>query len=418
MDTQKNRRGILFTFWVCIFAFLFFIFGFCQGATLYLMPSSQTIYEGDSLLIDVRLNTEGKEINSAGIDVIFSDLIEVVDFSEGNSILTLWPKRPSFEQQATGDKQQGIVSFVGGVPQGFVGEGSLLKITFRATSDLPAEENRAQISFGENSKILLNDGQGTPTPITFLEGSYQIIKRSGDLPIISSRTHNDQNKWYPKNSLALRWNWKEENSYSYLLSHSPLDMPDDIPDEPQGELMWIGEMEYRSLEDGIYYFHLIEATKNEQQELVWGPKATFRAMIDTVPPQDFTPEIGQDQAIFEGKYFLSFSTYDGLSGIDHYEVLEISDRQQATGDREQVTGEWKIAQSPYLLEDQTLNSVIKIKAIDKAGNERVAEITPAEKPFPYDRIIALMVGIGIGMGVIWWVFKKLKTKYKRLKTHT
>lgn len=375
-----------------------------RAATLYLMPSSQTIYEGDTFLIDVRINTEGKEINSVGAELIFPEVLEAVDFSEGNSILTLWPKKPATEKP-------GLISFVGGTPQGFIGDGSILKITFRAASNLQQEGSRMQVSFGENSKVLLNDGKGTKSPLAFLEGNYQIIKRSGDLPVISSRTHDDQNKWYSKNSLAIRWNWKEENLYSYLLSHNPLDMPDEIPDEPEGELMWIGEMEYRRLEDGIYYFHLREAVQNEQKELVWSPKATFRAMIDTVPPKEFTPEIGQEQTVFEGKYFLSFGSHDGLSGIDHYEVVEIMDGQGATSDTEG----WKVANSPYLLEDQNLNSIIKVKAIDKASNERIAEIIPPKRPLPYKTIIAGLAGVGVAIGVMW-VLKRIITKLLQKKT--
>jgi flagellar biosynthesis/type III secretory pathway M-ring protein FliF/YscJ len=36
------------------------------------------------------------------------------------------------------------------------------------------------------------------------------------------------------------------------------------------------------------------------------------------------------------------------------------------------------ARSPYVLEDQNLNSVIRVKAIDKAGNEYIATLVPEE----------------------------------------
>ena len=186
MKEQGNKKVLML---------LSVLFGICfvvapmgaKGATLYLMPSSQTIYEGDTFLVDVRLNTEGQEINSVGADLIFPDLLEAVDFSEGNSILTLWPKKPATENPS-------LISFIGGTPQGFTGDGSVLKITFRAIGDRQQETSRVQVSFGENSKVLLNDGKGTKTALTFLEGNYQIIKRIGDLPVISSRTHDDQNK--------------------------------------------------------------------------------------------------------------------------------------------------------------------------------------------------------------------------------
>ena len=37
---------------------------------------------------------------------------------------------------------------------------------------------------------------------------------------------------------------------------------------------------------------------------------------------------------------------------------------------------WKVAKSPYLLEDQGLSSFIFVKAVDKAGNERTEKLEP------------------------------------------
>ena len=39
---------------------------------------------------------------------------------------------------------------------------------------------------------------------------------------------------------------------------------------------------------------------------------------------------------------------------------------------------WVDAQSPYQLADQTLNSVVRVRAVDKAGNEYVATLIPEE----------------------------------------
>ena len=34
---------------------------------------------------------------------------------------------------------------------------------------------------------------------------------------------------------------------------------------------------------------------------------------------------------------------------------------------------WEKVVSPYVLKDQSLNSVIRVKAVDRAGNERIVE---------------------------------------------
>ncbi len=96
---------------------------------------------------------------------------------------------------------------------------------------------------------------------------------------------------------------------------------------------------------------------------------------DAEPPEPFDPQIGKDEAIFEGKYFLAFSAADAGSGIDHFEVCE----------------GWNAcvqAESPYLLRHQALDREIIVKAFDAEGNVRAA-IVPAENPRPWyrDRIL-------------------------------
>jgi len=209
---------------------------------------------------------------------------------------------------------------------------------------------------------LLNDGLGTESELNFLSGNYKIVEKPEGLPIISSKTHSDQDEWYPESTLHLHWHLEEETKYSYLISYDPLAEPDEIADEPEGKLTWMGDIEYKGLEDGIYYFHLKQATKNKQQELEWGPKVTFRAMIDTSLPEEFELEFTE----IEGKNYLVFITKDKTSGVEYYEVKE-------------GKGSFAKAISPYLLKDQNLRSAIEVRAIDGAGNKRIVKFTPTFK---------------------------------------
>jgi len=382
-------------FLAVVFSFSFLIFPLVvRSATLYLLPQSQTVYQGDTFLVEVKLDTEGEEINTVEGYLNFpQDKLEIIDIGVGGSILNLWPENPSYSNQT------GEISFLGGIPKGFKGEGKLASTTFRVLPRVDPRQS-ASITFKENSKILLNDGKGTPAKLTFLEGNYEIIEKPEGLPKISSRTYPDQNKWYSQNTLHLHWDLVEGAEYSFILSKDPLAEPDEIPDRPAGELIWMGDMEYPNLEDGIYYFHLRQKLSGEE----WSPKVTFRAMIDSTPPEDFKPKIGRDPAVFEGKYFLSFATTDKTSGIDHYEVLEQK--------RTLVRGE-KAAESPYLLKDQSLKSKILVKAVDKAGNERISEIIPPKKPFPYEIVILILIGAGI----IWWLIHKFTQKRTQKNTN-
>ena len=118
---------------------------------------------------------------------------------------------------------------------------------------------------------------------------------------------------------------------------------------------------------------------------------------DKTPPEPFEITPGQDPSIFDNQYFISFFTTDAASGIAYYEVQE--------GERDFIR-----AESPYLLQNQSLKNLIKVKAIDKAGNERMEELlSPAPTVLFYKNILFWIV-IFIIIIVILYVFC---TNFKR-----
>jgi hypothetical protein len=140
-------------------------------------------------------------------------------------------------------------------------------------------------------------------------------------------------------------------------------------------------------------FHLV--SKSEPAKDEWKEKLTQ----DKTPPEAFEIQVLQDPNIFEGKYFIIFQTTDKQTGISHYEVKE--------GKRD-----WQKAESPYLLEDQNLRSIIKVKAVDKAGNERIAEYTPLKVTKRMTKetltIIGLVILLIISLIVKKYLFKNVK----------
>jgi len=94
---------------------------------------------------------------------------------------------------------------------------------------------------------------------------------------------------------------------------------------------------------------------------------------DTGAPDPFVPAIGSDPALYGGRYFVAFGTTDQRSGIDHYDVLEVP----AGTDPNAAAGSWREATSPYALADQSLGSDIYVRAVNRAGNFRTAEIPAA-----------------------------------------
>jgi hypothetical protein len=101
-------------------------------------------------------------------------------------------------------------------------------------------------------------------------------------------------------------------------------------------------------------------------------------ITDTTPPSEFSIEIERDTFAFDGDYFIVFNSIDKQTGIDQYQVMEEPLSKFWDFEWGRADAPWVTARSPYVLEDQSLNSTIRVKAIDKAGNEYIATLVPSE----------------------------------------
>jgi hypothetical protein len=99
---------------------------------------------------------------------------------------------------------------------------------------------------------------------------------------------------------------------------------------------------------------------------------------DKIPPEAFVIQLGRDSSLFDNEYFIVFSTADKQTGVDYYEINEGSTP-------------WQKTQSPYHLKDQNLNSIIKVKAVDKAGNEQIATLEPLRRAINWRLIFLVLV---------------------------
>jgi hypothetical protein len=100
-------------------------------------------------------------------------------------------------------------------------------------------------------------------------------------------------------------------------------------------------------------------------------------VTDTIPPADFSIELVRIPNE-TGKYHIVFNTTDKQTGIDQYQVMEEPLEKFWDFEWGRADAPWITARSPYILDDQSLNSTIRVKAIDKAGNEYIATLVPSE----------------------------------------
>jgi hypothetical protein len=141
-----------------------------------------------------------------------------------------------------------------------------------------------------------------------------------------------------------------------------------------------------------------DSLKKENLSLELSPNTSIKdeswqeqIKADKTPPEPFMIELYRNEQMFEGRYYIIFASSDKQSGLDRYEIMEESlddiVRQSKPkkwyenffSEEAPEPPKWIEADMPYPLQDQKLRSVIRVKAIDKAGNERVVDyIPPAE----------------------------------------
>lgn len=320
---------------VCFGVALFLLVGgsAAEAATLYIDPHARDAFRGDVVSLALRLDVDEDEcINTVDATINYTDNIRAVDVSRGNSILSLWVEEPVINET------ERTITFAGGIPNGYcgrvAGDPRLTNIIAELLFSVPGlsigrreSGNSAEITFGPETQILLNDGEGTIAPLQTFDATVTLSDSPG------TTTQND---------------WQRR----------------------------------------------IEA--------------------DRQAPEEFSVSLVQKDDVFSGKYYIAFSTTDKQSGLDHFEVIEEPIEEMNLFRWGSPEAPWVVTESPYVLTDQTLNSVIRVKAIDKAGNERIAVLIPDESLRTRQIVFAVVFGVAIvvlmvvlvGTGVYLWRRKK------------
>src|SRR3990167_3832112 len=102
--------------------------GLARAAILYVDPQAVATAQGETFLVNLRLDSEGEVINVVELSLPYpSESLEVVSLSRGRSILSLWPEEP------TADPAAGTIRLAGGVPNGRIAStAEIITILFRA----------------------------------------------------------------------------------------------------------------------------------------------------------------------------------------------------------------------------------------------------------------------------------------------
>ncbi|MFQ6084486.1 MAG: cohesin domain-containing protein, partial [Candidatus Aminicenantia bacterium] len=273
-------------------------------AKLFPSPSTGSFLVGSTFDVSIIVDTDGVPINTVKVDLKFpADKLQIVSPSSGKSFISIWLKQPAYSNT------KGTISFAGGVPEGInTSSGIISTITFRAI-----KTGEAIVRILPSSSVLAHDGKGTEILDKLIDGRYILRPKPPEGPKVFSKTHPDESRWYNNNNPIISWE-KEPGvtDFSFVLDSYPQTVPNNTSDGQETTKA------YENLADGLWYFHI-----KAQEEGIWGAPSHFLLRIDTTPPAPFKLKMEFLAAAVIGRAFVSFSTTDALSGIDHYEVAII-----------------------------------------------------------------------------------------------
>jgi hypothetical protein len=355
-----------------------------EAARLYIFPNYYELSQEQTVVAEFYIDTEGEQVNA--LDIVFSydpNIVRIEEVSTGGSPFPLQVQSPEYLNT------QGIFGMSAGAPGGFVGQGVFAKVVLQGK-----QQGFSSLAFGQESQVLVHDGKGTPASLTLQNAEVLVVPVISGAVQIFAEDQPEETLWYNKPFIRLNWQVQEGHTYSYILTRDPTEVPDEVPDEP------VGDIKLNTPEDGIFYFRLRECFEG-----VCDLPVTHRIMKDTMPPEPFEIKFAEHSTAFEGKPFISFLTADATSGIVRYEVSVT---------RNGIEEPWVVAQSPYMIEQVKGISVIRVKAVDKAGNQAIAEFYPQQKQIPYSSflIFGILIGIGGVTFLIYRLYKSRSTKHE------
>ncbi|MDI6734038.1 MAG: hypothetical protein QMD50_00890 [Patescibacteria group bacterium] len=350
------------------------------AASFDFSPASGSYDSGARFSVVLSVNSEGVSINAAeGIISFPFRYLKVESVSTAGSIFKFWSQEPVFSNT------EGTISFGGGLPSpGFTGSnGKVISINFKTVGE-------GQASFQLTSgAILANDGMGTNVLNSTRETLYKISatvlpmpqviledKPSEETlglpskPVISSKTHLDENKWYNSQLLEVSWVLSENVSgvsYAFVnnSNYSLLAVSKGLVSQTKYDL--------NKFKDGIWYFY----ARFRDSGGTWGPVARRVVKIDRTPPEVFSVTRGDNEDPTNPKPILQFSATDKVSGILNYLVK--------VGSKPWIDANTLKKDDQYVLPVQLPgNHFVVVKAYDLAGNYQesnlLIQITSLKKP--------------------------------------
>jgi hypothetical protein len=143
-------------------------------------------------------------------------------------------------------------------------------------------------------------------------------------------------------------------------------------------------------------------------EFALSPKNT----LDVTPPTSFVPQVGVIATEGGNTHAVMWNARDDQTGIATY---QIAFAQAAVSEKDAIL-QWFTTTSPVLIADSKLGEYIYVKALDQAGNSRVAVIAPESTSVHISTayISIIFAIIIVGVAIFFLVLHLRKKKYVHL----
>ena len=408
-----NRMLFYKKFIAIVAVFSALSFGVAEAATLFLTSDLRQAAVGDTVNVNVRINSD-QSVNAAQGTLYYSrDIFEVKQVIRGNSIFDIWLAEPSVNTST------GEISFLGGSTNAFSG-GSMpvFTVVFRARGT-----GTGSVGFG-NAAVSAGDGTGAnilssstvmsfavaapgavqqePSPPKQITRPAAPVAKLPVAPNLSVGLYPNQDKWYNTiGNFLVQWQLPADvDAVATALNQDP-------KFEPAVSDGLFDNKTFGAVKEGIWYLHA-----RFRNSVGWGPTAHYRIAIDATPPFAFAAKSKEGLVTGVPSPTLQFSTQDQPSGVASYRI-------SADGVVDGST-----TSTSFTLPALSLGSHnIVVQAIDYAGNatESRLSLTIATPPFLavagvkitetifFGTIIVVII-IGILAG--WWLGYRAKLQRK------
>ena len=134
------------------------------AASIYLLPEQRAINRGEIFVVDVKIDSEGEDINAAEARISWpAGVLEFVEASKNGSVFNFWVEEPQFSASSNS------VRFISGTTNGVSGGAlQVLKIKFKG-----AGSGIADVSIAD-AAVIAADGKGTNVLSRVGGASYRV----------------------------------------------------------------------------------------------------------------------------------------------------------------------------------------------------------------------------------------------------